>query len=753
MKKRLLILFTAFLAFFVCSSGAEGEITASAQLNLPGVIVGVSKGSEAEQRVKSEFPKAETAYYSDNDFGYFAVAQGKIDAFVYDYEQMRMAIENGMPGVRLLEETLGEPVRIAAGISPASRIPDLESRFNQFLGELRADGTLEDMYRRWVIDEDETMPEIALPQAPSLHLTVGTTGETPPYSYFSEGELSGYDVELARRFAAWLGADLEFKLYKYGDIVSAAFNGEADCILANLNITSERQKMLTFSDVILEEKLGVMVRSATKLNAGSELNGMNGKRIGVQAGTIYDEIVLDSLPDAVISYYSNYSDLAAALAANKIDGFPGDEPLLREMAAQDDRLTVLDGIMDWFMYGFVLPKTEDGQKLMAELDEWIESMERSGKLDRTIKRWTEGAGEDRTLPDYTAFPAPNGILTMATEGGNAPMNYIVGDAVTGMEIDLAAQFCEAYGYGLLVDTMRFDSILPAVQAGRVDFAAAGISMTEERQKDVLFSLPYYIGGAAMAVLKPSEADVSAALPKGVYTALDALDGKRIGVEEGAAFDKMIWERLPNATIVYYKSKPDMINALLADRIDACAIDEPVMRAEMRENDQLTYLPEYLGQYELGYVFPKNEKGQQLCEQFSGFLRELKDDGDLAELQKKWLGEDETQKIIPNYRSFSAENGVLRMATRAQYEPFAYFRQKEIAGYDIEIAVMFCEEYGYGLVIEEMNFGEILPAVEFGKCDFGGAGVAMTEERKESVLFSEPNFYGGTVLAVKKDADQ
>ena len=55
---------------------------------------------------------------------------------------------------------------------------------------------------------------------------------------------------------------------------------------------------------------------------------LNGKRIGVQTGTSFDEIVLEALPDSKISYFNTYPDMAAALEANKIDGFPGDQPVL-----------------------------------------------------------------------------------------------------------------------------------------------------------------------------------------------------------------------------------------------------------------------------------------------------------------------------------------------------------------------------------------------------------------------------------------
>ena len=160
------------------------------------------------------------------------------------------------------------------------------------------------------------------------------------------------------------------------------------------------------------------------------------------------------------------------------------------------------------------------------------------------------------------------------------------------------------------------------------------------------------------------------------------------------------------------------------------------------------VPEYLDRFEFGYIFPKTEAGQALCGQFSDFIEKLKADGTLEALEQKWISETE-KKDMPDISSLSPVNGTLTMATEALYEPFTYIQDGKIVGYDIEIAVRFCQEYGYGLEIVDMNFSGILPAVTSEKCDFGGAGITITPERAESVLFSVPNYSGGTVLAVLK----
>ena len=135
---------------------------------------------------------------------------------------------------------------------------------------MKADGTLDDMYERWVVQADYTMPEIDMPEHPEYHLRVGTTGTVMPYSYFVGTELYGYDIELAYRFAAWLGADIEFKIYDFGGIVTAAAAGDVDCIMSNLYRTEENEKQIPFSDSIFDVAITAMVQdTGTMVQNGS----------------------------------------------------------------------------------------------------------------------------------------------------------------------------------------------------------------------------------------------------------------------------------------------------------------------------------------------------------------------------------------------------------------------------------------------------------------------------------------------------
>ena len=487
---------------------ASAEIRSVSDLNDSGVKVGLSLGSAAEDAMRAEAPRAEIEYYTDNFLGYTAVAQGKLDAYVYDLAQMERAIHNGQRGVRLLPETMQRTVKIIVGISPASGIPDLENRVNAFIREVRGDGTLDDMYRRWVLEDSPAMPEIALPDHPEYQITVGTTGTVPPYSYYEGGGLTGYDIELAHRFAAWLGAGLKFDIYDFGSIVQASAAGKVDVVMSNLQYQpeSDENRFMRPSEVLFEEKMGVMVR-APQAGAGADaanlpsLDQLNGQPIGSATGTVFDALVQRRLPDAQLCYYNSYPDMVAALTSGKIAAFACDEPVLTPIMADDDRLAMLPEYLDTFEYGFIFEKGERGAALCAQMSEFIRDQRESGGLERLKQKWLYGDMETAPMPEADALSGENGVLVMATEAMNPPFEFVRGSDFAGFDIELAMLFARRYGYGLEIRNMSFDAVLPAVQMRKADFGGASISITEERAQSVAFSEPYYSAGTVLAVLK------------------------------------------------------------------------------------------------------------------------------------------------------------------------------------------------------------------------------------------------------------
>ncbi|MBR3224591.1 MAG: transporter substrate-binding domain-containing protein [Atopobiaceae bacterium] len=130
--------------------------------------------------------------------------------------------------------------------------------------------------------------------------------------------------------------------------------------------------------------------------------------------------------------------------------------------------------MSDFEFGSVLPKSEEGEALGREINAWLDKVKKSGELEQMTNRWTKGKDSEKVVPNYESLPATKGTLTMATEGAYPPMNYYRDNELVGLEIELAARFCESTGYGLKITPMNFDATLPAVQSGKAYFALAAL---------------------------------------------------------------------------------------------------------------------------------------------------------------------------------------------------------------------------------------------------------------------------------------
>ena len=94
--------------------------------------------------------------------------------------------------------------------------------------------------------------------------------------------------------------------------------------------------------------------------------------------------------------------------------------------------------------------------------------------------------------------------------------------------------------------------------------------------------------------------------------------------------------------------------------------------------------------------------------------------------------------------------VLVMATNAEFPPYEYYEGQDIVGIDAEIAAAIAEKLGCELKIEDMAFDSIIAAVTSGKADFGLAAMTVTEDRLESVNFSDTYATATQVVIVAED---
>lgn len=98
------------------------------------------------------------------------------------------------------------------------------------------------------------------------------------------------------------------------------------------------------------------------------------------------------------------------------------------------------------------------------------------------------------------------------------------------------------------------------------------------------------------------------------------------------------------------------------------------------------------------------------------------------------------------------DGVLTMATNATFPPYESYSGDEIVGIDVDIAQAIADKLGLELKVEDMEFNSILTAVQTGKADIGLAGMTVTEERLQTINFSDTYATGVQSVIVKEDSD-
>ncbi len=231
----------------------------------------------------------------------------------------------------------------------------------------------------------------------------------------------------------------------------------------------------------------------------------------------------------------------------------------------------------------------------------------------------------------------------------------------------------------------------------------------------------------------------------IIDSIEDLSKSKIGVYTGSEYDTLLKEKISDAKPAYYNSYSDEISALKSGKIDAFLTDEPLAKEILKNNDGLKILDEKLT--EDSYAFAINPEKMDLKEEIDTIILEMKQDGTLAKLEEKWFGDKEELKELETYDYKYSDT--IKFATVSGSAPFAYMKNNEIVGYDIDVINYIGYKLGYKIEIVEMAFEGMIAAIVSGKVDMAGCSIIVTEERQKVVLFSEPNYTGGIVLVVRQ----
>lgn len=209
-----------------------------------------------------------------------------------------------------------------------------------------------------------------------------------------------------------------------------------------------------------------------------------------------------------------------------------------------------------------------------------------------------------------------GELVVATSPDFPPFESIENGKVVGIEVDIMNIICEKLGVKLTLKEMNFDSVLPGVQACKYDCGMSGISVTPEREKNMLFTDEYCLAAQCIVVKADSNINTKA-----------DLEGKKISVQTGTTAEDFC--KGEGYAVSSFEANADAKEALTSAKVDAWVVDD-LTALEMCENDTSVKILEEKMTTE-PYAFAFAFGSETLVEEINKIMAELLADGTIAEI--------------------------------------------------------------------------------------------------------------------------
>lgn len=235
----------------------------------------------------------------------------------------------------------------------------------------------------------------------------------------------------------------------------------------------------------------------------TEINGkadLIGRKIGVQQGTTGMEYA-EKIENASVQSYGKTSDAVQALIHGKVDAVIIDSAPAEYFAKKNEQLKIISDAFEQEEYAIAV--AQSNEELLKQINDIITEFQQDGTLDQITQNWLIEEEKGRH-PYQKPEIKYEGKLIVATNAEFPPYEYTENNEIVGFDIDLMRAVADRLYKELVIENMDFKYVLSAVESGKADCAAAGITITEGRQESVSFTLPYSSASQVIMAKAPEE---------------------------------------------------------------------------------------------------------------------------------------------------------------------------------------------------------------------------------------------------------
>ena len=471
-----------------------------------------------------------------------------------------------------------------------------------------------------------------------------------------------------------------------------------------------------------------------------------GRKIAVVVGSMMGDMTLKVQPGIGVEWFNDYNSGVEALRLGKVDAVPLDFFYARRWAVQNPGSFAITDPYHSIPWGFFFAK---GSPIRDKVQGVLAGMEKSGELKRILDKWAESADPGAlaldTLDYRKDFTGKAGTFRFATPGDREPVSFRRADGIVGFDIDIARRIAYELDMTFEIVQISMGALVPAVQAGKAEMGGGGIAITAARAEQVDFSECYYRVPTVFLV----RAESSSAHRKSISTAAD-LKGRRCATVIGTAMDEVARTIQPDLRFQWFNDYNSAMEALLLGKVEVFPIDEVIGRQWVAHRPTEFRIALTGGRNPYGFFLAK---GSLLYAPVNGELRKMVADGTVRRIIDKWSDAPDLSKVMPEpLPPVPVSAKKLRITSSCSEEPGAFVRDGQIVGFDIDILGLIAARLGRQLEIVQIPHAARIDAVKNGKADIGFGCITITEERKQSVDFTDCYYDGGFAMLVRRSAN-
>lgn len=283
----------------------------------------------------------------------------------------------------------------------------------------------------------------------------------------------------------------------------------------NLKLKKKKSSLQIVIPIVIIAVLALVIAAVVVMNKKysnnergtiSSVDDLPGKKIGVQIGTTGDLYASDYEGDnegTQVIRYNKGTDAVQALKQDKIDCVIIDEQPANAFIENNKELAILKE--DFALEDYAICISKESKELKSKINDALDDLKKDGTLEKIKNNYigddTKGKFNYQS-PEGTEYN--NGTLIMATNAEFPPYEYFEGGNIVGIDVDIAHAIADKIGMKLEVTNMEFDSIIIAVQSGKADIGVAGMTVTEDRLRNIDFS-DSYTTSKQVVIIKVNEA--------------------------------------------------------------------------------------------------------------------------------------------------------------------------------------------------------------------------------------------------------